>query len=185
LDPYPELTTPRLRLRRWRQEDRAPFAELNADPEVTEHFVSAQSRMESDATVDRIEAHFERHGFGFWAAEHAGVFIGFVGIAVPRFETEFTPCVEIGWRLARAWWGQGLATEGARAALACGFDKLGLDEIVALTVPRNARSRRVMEKLGMVYTQDFEHPLIPEGHPLRRHVLYRLTSRRWRAENMQ
>jgi RimJ/RimL family protein N-acetyltransferase len=176
-----DLTTPRLRLRRWRPEDREPFAALNADPEVAEHFVSVQSRMESDASVDRIEAHFDRHGFGFWAAECTGVFIGFIGLAVPRFETEFTPCVEIGWRLARQWWGRGLATEGARAALAYGFDTLRLDEIVGLTVPGNWRSRRVMEKLGMIYTQDFEHPLVPQGHPLRRHVLYRLK----RAANMQ
>jgi RimJ/RimL family protein N-acetyltransferase len=170
----PELVTPRLRLRRWRAEDREPFAALNADPEVTEHFVSAQTRQESDASVDRIEVHFDRHGFGFWAAEHNGVFIGFIGLAVPRFEAAFTPCVEIGWRLARPSWGSGLATEGARAALAFGFDTLGLDEIVSFTVPGNVRSRRVMEKLGMIYTEDFEHPLIPEGHPLRRHVLYRL-----------
>ncbi|HXP88103.1 MAG TPA: GNAT family N-acetyltransferase [Bryobacteraceae bacterium] len=169
-----DLTTPRLRLRRWRPEDREPFAALNADPEVMEHFPSVLSLAESDALVDRIEAHFENHGFGPWVAEHSGVFIGFVGLAVPRFETSFTPCVEIAWRLARPSWGRGLATEGAHAALAFGFDHLGLDEIVAFTVPGNVRSRRVMEKLGMSYAQDFEHPLIPEGHPLRRHVLYRL-----------
>jgi RimJ/RimL family protein N-acetyltransferase len=172
----PELVTPRLRLRRWLPEDREPFAALNADPQVMEHFPSMLSRMESDAAVDRVEAHFERHRFGFWAAEHAGEFVGFIGLAVPRFETEFTPCVEIGWRLARPWWGRGLATEGARAALAFGFDTLGLDEIVAFTVPGNVRSRRVMEKLGMNYAQDFEHPQVPEGHPMRRHVLYRLKS---------
>jgi RimJ/RimL family protein N-acetyltransferase len=169
-----DLVTPRLRLRRWRAEDREPFAALNADPEVMEHFPSVLSRAESDAALDRIEAHFERHGFGWWAAEHAGAFVGSIGLAVPRFEASFTPCVEVGWFLARPWWGFGLAAEGARAALAFGFDHVGLDEIVAFTVTRNVRSRRVMEKLGMIYAQDFEHPLIPEGHPLRRHVLYRL-----------
>jgi len=147
---------------------------MNADSEVMEHFPSVLSREESDAGVDRVEAHFERHGFGLWAAEHAHLFIGFIGLAIPRFEASFTPCVEIGWRLARPWWGLGLATEGARAALKFGFVDLGLDEIVSFTVPGNLRSRRVMEKLGMRYSQDFEHPFIPEPHPLRRHVLYRL-----------
>jgi len=173
----PVLTTPRLRLRRWLSEDREPFATMNADPIVMEHFPSVLSRAESDASVDRVEAHFDRHGFGFWAVEcleGAASFIGFIGLAVPRFETEFTPCVEIGWRLARPWWGRGLATEGARAALAHGFGPLGLAEIVSFTVPANVRSRGVMEKIGMSYAQDFEHPLVPEGHPLRRHVLYRL-----------
>lgn len=168
----PELATPRLLLRRWRAGDRAPFAALNADPEVMEHFPSVLSRMESDAAVDRIEAHFEHHGFGSWAAEHAGTFIGAIGLAVPPFTADFTPCVEIAWRLARPWWGCGLATEGARAALRFGFDQLKLDEIVAFTVPANLRSRRVMEKLGMNHARDFEHPLIPPGHPLRRHMLY-------------
>jgi RimJ/RimL family protein N-acetyltransferase len=170
----PDLVTPRLRLRGWRVEDREPFAAMNADPLVMEHFPSVLSRTESDELVDRIEANFERRGFGLWAAEHEGAFIGFIGLAVPRFETEFTPCVEVGWRLARPWWGRGLATEGARAALSFGFGHGDLDEIVSFTVPGNVRSRRVMEKLGMIYAQDFEHPMIPEGHHLRRHVLYRL-----------
>jgi RimJ/RimL family protein N-acetyltransferase len=168
------LVTPRVRLRRWRPEDREPFAALNADPLVMEHFLSVLSREESDAAADRIEAHFERHGFGLWAAEFQGTFIGSIGLAVPRFEASFTPCVEIEWFLARPWWGQGLATEGARAVLIYGFETLGLNEIVAFTVPANVRSRRVMERLGMSYAQDFEHPSRPEGHPLRRHVLYRL-----------
>lgn len=106
-------------------------------------------------------------------------FIGFIGLAVPAFEVSFTPCVEIGWRLARPWWGQGLATEGAQAALAYGFEHLKLPEIVSFTVPGNRSSRRVMEKLGMHYTEDFEHPRIEAGHPLRRHVLYRLTCVEW------
>jgi len=139
-----------------------------------EHFPAVLSRAESDATVDRIEAHFEHHGFGPWAAESQGEFIGCVGLAVPRFEAAFTPCVEILWRLARPWWGHGLATEGARACVAYAFEVLQLEEIVSYTVPGNLRSRRVMEKLGMIHTGEFDYPLLPEGHPVRRHVLYRL-----------
>ena len=128
--------------------------------------------------VDRVEAHFALHGFGFWAAELKGTgdFIGFVGLGVPDFEGRFTPCIEIGWRLAAAFWNRGLATEGAHAALGYAFSVLALREVVAFTVPANLRSRRVMEKLGMTHDpdDDFDHPRIPEGHPLRRHVLYRI-----------
>jgi len=170
-----------LRLRRWRPENLEPFAALNADPEVMEHFPSVLSPEETAAGVDRIEKHFETHGFGWWAVEvpSQAPFIGFIGLAVPAFEVSFTPCVEIGWRLARPWWGRGLATEGAQAALAYGFEHLKLPEIVSFTVPGNRSSRRVMEKLGMHYTEDFEHPRIEAGHPLRRHVLYRLTCVEW------
>jgi len=176
-----DLETPRLLLRRWREGDLEPFAALNSDPEVMEHFPSTLSREESDAGVGRIKKHFEDYGYGFWAIEVPGQahFIGFIGLAVLAFETSFTPCVEIGWRLARPWWGQGFATEGARAALAHGFDHLGLPEIVSFTVPGNVRSRRVIEKLGMRYSEDFEHPRIDPGHPLRRHVLYRLSRNEW------
>ncbi len=174
--PGVEIVTPRLRLRRWRPADLEPFAALNADPAVMEHFPSTLSREESEAMFGRMEEHFKKHGYGLWAVEVRGQapFIGYIGLAVPSFEASFTPCVEIGWRLARPWWGQGLATEGARAALAYGFERLGLEEIVAFTVPGNTRSRRVMEKLGMRYSEDFAHPRIEVGHPLRRHVLYRL-----------
>jgi len=177
----PDLETPRLRLRRWRPEDLNPFAALNADPEVMEHFPSALSREESIATVSRIEKHFEKHGYGLWAVELPGEapFIGFIFLAVPAFEASFTPCVEIGWRLARPWWGQGFATEGARAVLAHGFESLKLPEIVSFTVPGNTRSRRVMEKLGMRYSEEFEHPNLPPQHPLCRHVLYRLSRAEW------
>jgi RimJ/RimL family protein N-acetyltransferase len=178
-----ELTTPRLRLRRWRVEDRAPFAALNADPRVMEHMPRLLSRQESDERCAAIEEHFEQRGFGLWAVEIVGEapFAGFIGLSVPRFETSFTPCVEIGWRLAAEYWGRGLATEGARAAAAFGFDHLGLGEMVSYTVPANVRSRRVMEKLGMKHDerQDFDHPLLPEGHPLRRHVFYRLARDDW------
>ena len=172
------LETERLILRRWREADREPFAQLNADPVVMEFFPARLSRAESDEGVDRIEKHFRERGFGFFAAElrSEGAFIGFIGLNVPRFVAHFTPCVEIGWRLAASYWGQGLATEGARAALRYGFDTLGLEEIVAFTIPANLRSRRVMEKLGMTHNSadNFDHPALEPGHPMRRHVLYRL-----------
>jgi RimJ/RimL family protein N-acetyltransferase len=173
-----EIRTARLLLRRWRPADLAPFATLNADPRVMEHFPATLSREESDARIAAIEAHFEQHGFGLWAVEILNVApcAGFIGLSIPRFEAHFTPCVEIGWRLAAEHWGRGYAAEGARAALAFGFEHLGLAEIVSSTVPGNLRSRRVMEKIGMTHDPavDFEHPLLPEGHALRRHVLYRV-----------
>jgi RimJ/RimL family protein N-acetyltransferase len=173
-----ELRTSRLLLRRWRPEARVPFAALNADPRVMEHFPATLSRQESDARVDRIEAHFQKHGYGYWAVEIPGVttFAGFIGLSIPGFEAHFTPCIEVGWRLAFEHWNLGYATEGARAALAFGFDSLQAKEIVSSTVLANVRSRRVMEKLGMTRSpsDDFDHPALPEGHPLRRHVLYRL-----------
>jgi RimJ/RimL family protein N-acetyltransferase len=172
-----EIRTSRLLLRRWSAADRAPFAAMNADPDVMEHFPSVLSRQESDALADRIEAHFAERGFGAWAVEVPGTaaFVGYVGLAVPRFEAAFTPCVEIGWRLAREFWGRGLATEAARAALVFGFEQVGLEEIVSFTVPGNLRSRHVMEKIGMTHDprDDFDHPGLPEGHRMRRHVLYR------------
>ena len=178
MDPS-EIKTQRLILRRWRPEDRTPFAALNADPAVMEHFPSTLSRAESDTLADRIESHFARHGFGLWAVEIPGVapFAGFIGLSVPAFETHFTPCVEVGWRLAREHWGTGYATEGASASLRFGFERLGLDEIVSFTVPANAPSRRVMARIGMHHSpaDEFDHPLLPPGHPLRRHVLYRIT----------
>jgi RimJ/RimL family protein N-acetyltransferase len=173
-----ELRTHRLYLRRWCATDRQPFAALNADPRVMEYFPAPLPREESDALAARIESHFEQHRFGLWAVEIVDVapFAGFIGLSVPRFEAHFTPCVEIGWRLAAECWGCGYATEGARAVLAFGFEQLHLAEIVSFTVPSNLRSRRVMEQLGMTRkpADDFDHPALPEGHPLRRHVLYRL-----------
>jgi RimJ/RimL family protein N-acetyltransferase len=173
-----ELRTDRLLLRRWLAADRDPFAALNADPHVMEHFPATLSREESDARAARIDAHFDQHGFGLWAVEIPNVvpFAGFVGLWVTPFEAHFTPCVELGWRLAAKHWGHGYATEAARAALAFGFETLRLAEIVSFTVPANLRSRRVMEKLGMTHNpaDDFDHPALPEAHPLRRHVLYRV-----------
>jgi RimJ/RimL family protein N-acetyltransferase len=180
----PILTTARLRLRQWREEDLAPFAALNADPQVMEFFPKVLTRAESDAVAGRIRDHFARHGFGLWAVEAPGAadFVGFVGLAVPSFEAHFTPCVEIGWRLAREHWGHGYATEAASAALAFGFGARALEEIVAFTVPANIPSRRVMGRLGMrrLPSDDFEHPAIPDGHPLRSHVLYRLRRADWK-----
>lgn len=171
------VETERLILRRWRDTDREPFARMNADPAVMEFFPACLSRAESDEGVDLVEKHFRDRGFGFFAAELRGQvpFIGFIGLNVPRFVAHFTPCVEIGWRLAAEYWGRGLATEGAVAAMQYGFQTLGLDEIVAFTVPANVRSRRVMDKLGMTHdpADDFDHPRLEAGHPLRRHVLYR------------
>jgi RimJ/RimL family protein N-acetyltransferase len=179
----PEIETERLVLRAWREPDLAPFAALNADPLVMEHFPGVLSRAESDASAARITDHFARHGFGPWAVEVAGVapFAGFVGLSIPSFEAAFTPCVEIGWRLAREHWGRGYAPEAARAALRFGFERLSLDEIVSFTVPANLKSRRVMEKIGMSHDprDDFDHPSIAPGHPLRRHVLYRIGKARF------
>ena len=176
-----EIQTTRLLLRRWREGDRPPFAALNADTRVMEHFPSVLTRAESDAAVDRIEAHFEQHGFGLWAVEvpDQAPFIGFVGLAVPSFNAHFTPCVEVGWRLAVDWWGRGYATEAARAVLAIGFGLLALHEIVSMTVPENKRSRRVMERLGMTRdsADDFDHPSQPDH---RSHVLYRLRATNYR-----
>ncbi len=181
-----ELETERLRLRRWQEPDLAPFIELNADRAVMEHFPSVLDATEVELMLGRIQAHFDRHGFGLWATEvlETGCFIGFVGLAVPTWSASFTPCVEIGWRLAREAWGNGYAPEAARACLTFGYEELGLDEILSFTVPGNRKSRRVMEKIGMAHSpaDDFEHPLIEPGHPLRRHVVYRLLKNDWRLE---
>jgi RimJ/RimL family protein N-acetyltransferase len=173
-----KLQTPRLLLRRWLPTDRPAFAALNADARVMEYLPSVLTPAESDSLADRIELHFERHGFGLWALEIVGVvpFGGFVGLAVPSFEAHFTPCVETGWRLAAEHWGHGYATEAALAVLDVAFGDLALDELVSFTVPKNQRSRRVMERIGMTHNpaDDFDHPALSE--PLRRHVLYRLRS---------
>jgi RimJ/RimL family protein N-acetyltransferase len=173
------IQTTRLHLRQWCAADREPFARLNADARVMQHFPATLSRRESDAFADRIQFHIEEHGWGLWAVEIPGVaaFAGFIGLAEPRFEAHFTPCTEVGWRLAAEFWGYGYASEGAEAALAFGFQALALPEIVSFTVPANIRSTRVMERIGMIRNpaDDFEHPGLPAGHPLRRHVLYRKT----------
>lgn len=171
------IETPRLRLRHWCDADIEPFVAMNADPVVMEHFPSVMTRGQTAASVGRIRAHIAEHGFGLWAVAIPGVtrFAGFVGLAHVRFDAPFTPAVEIGWRLATPFWGYGYATEGARAALAYAFETLALDEIVSFTVPANARSQRVMQRIGMRRdpADDFDHPLLPDGHRVRRHVLYR------------
>jgi RimJ/RimL family protein N-acetyltransferase len=177
------IHTPRLRLRSWTEQDLPAFAAMNADARVMEYLPKLLTPAESDALAGRICGHFERHGFGLWAAEivSGAPFIGFVGLGVPSFQAHFTPCVEVGWRLAYEHWGKGYATEAAEAALAFGFENLQLDQVLSFTVPANQRSRRVMERLGMVRSSadDFEHPVLPEGHPLRQHVLYRLSRADW------
>jgi len=177
--PGPLLRTERLLLRRWRAEDSAPFAQLNADPQVMEHFPATLTRAQSDALIEQIELCFKTHGYGAWAVEVPGEIelAGFVGLWPqndPRLA--FAPAVEIGWRLSRISWGRGIATEAATAALAYGFDRLGIEEVVSFTSAGNARSRAVMERLGMRHdpAEDFLHPQIDVAHRLARHVLYRL-----------
>ena len=171
------IETERLILRQWRPEDHGPFAELNADPNVMEFFPSTHQAAESDALAERNRDLIEENGWGLWAVEiqATGEFAGFTGLVPIPFETRFTPAVEVGWRLAHRFWGHGYAPEAARAAMAFGFDQLGLAEIVAMTAEKNLRSRRVMEKLAMTYdpADDFDHPKIAAGHPIRPHVLYR------------
>jgi RimJ/RimL family protein N-acetyltransferase len=171
-----ELRGERVTLRSWRPDDLEPFAALNADVRVMEHYPAPLSRAESEAFVARVESHFAEHGFGLWAVEIRDVspFVGYVGLSVPGFEAAFMPCVEIGWQLAAEHWGRGFATEAARVAVGFGFSAAGLDEIVSFTVPANRRSIAVMERLGMTFAGEFEHPRLPPGHRLRRHVLYRL-----------
>ena len=177
------LTSARLRLRPWRDEDLPAFAALNADPEVMEYMSKSLNREESDAFAGWIREGIARRGFGLWAVEVFGVsdFIGFTGLSVPSFEAHFTPCVEIGWRLARQFWGFGYATEAARLAMDYGFRSAGLEEIVSFTFVGNIRSRKVMDRLGMTRSpeDDFEHPRLSEGHPLRPHVLYRTNRAQW------
>lgn len=181
----PELRTARLLLRAWRDTDRAPYAALNADPEVMRHFPSTLTREQSDAMVDTLQGAFERRGYGLWAAERLDTssFIGFVGLSSPSWVTDFTPCVEVGWRLAREHWGHGLAPEAANAALDFAFAHVDLpgDEVVSFTTTQNLKSRRVMEKIGMRHdaARDFDHPLLPDWVE-RAHVLYCMS----RAEHM-
>lgn len=176
-----EIQTPRLRLRHWTPADFEPLAALCADPRVMEFFPSVLSRDDTQAMWQRIQDHFARHGFGPWAIEVNGEFAGALGLSWVPFESHFTPVVELGYRMRAEFWGRGLATEAGQAALRYGFESLGLLEIVAFTVPANTRSRRVMEKLGLVFAEEFDHPRIPGGHPMKRHVLYRISRTAWHA----
>jgi 3-dehydroquinate dehydratase/shikimate dehydrogenase len=179
------LRTKRLVLRPWRKSDRTPFAELNADAKVMEHFPKTSTREESDAFADRIAARMEQQGFGLWAVEVPGVadFIGVIGLN-PADAVLRRPVLEIGWRLGAEHWGRGYATEGARASLAHAFDVLERDEVVSFTTTANQRSRHVMEKLGLVHRpeDDFDHPGVPPTWSGRRHVLYRITREQWRSQ---
>ncbi|SDK75268.1 GNAT family N-acetyltransferase [Microbulbifer yueqingensis] len=178
-----EPVTERLQLRQWRDSDRAPFADINADPRVMEYFPSTLTRAGSDAGIDRQIAHIEQHGWGFWAVERLEdmAFMGFVGLKHTPGELPFSPAVEIGWRLDAPYWGYGYATEAARASLAVAFEQLGLEQVVSYTALTNQPSRAVMERLGMCRAPEtFEHPLVPEGSALRRHCLYRITAGQWR-----
>lgn len=172
------IATERLILRTWKSEDCLPFAEMNADPRVREFFPSLRTREQSDQDIRNLQAAYERDGFTMFAAEIAATheFAGFIGLLTMDFEVPSVPqpAVEIGWRLAHQHWGKGLATEGARAALRFAFETLRLPEVVAITVPANVRSRHVMDKIGMKHVPelDFDHPRVPEGHSMRRHVLY-------------
>ena len=172
-----ELRTERLLLRRWTERDRHAFHALNSDPEVMATIGPVMSRAESDAFMNRIESRFGEHGFGLWCVDlvdgGGGEPIGFTGLAVPWFRDG----VEVGWRLRSEHWGHGYAPEAAHACLEFGFGTLGLDEVISFTARTNTKSRRVMQKLGMTHDEsgDFDHPSVPEGSPLRPHVLYRLT----------
>lgn len=179
----PTLETERLLLRTWKTKDRVPFAVINSDPDVMEHFPAPMTAEESDQFVRRIDRHFAQHGFGLWAVEikWARRLIGFCGLAVPTFETHFTPAVEIGWRLAKDSWGTGYATEAATAVLEFGFEEAGIDPILSWTLPVNERSTRVMERIGMKRAPelDFDHPRFMHDDRLRRHVVYRMTRAEW------
>ncbi len=173
----PRLRAERLGVRRWHDADREPFAAVPADPEVMRHYPAPLTRAESDAFVDRIEACFAERGYGLWAVDADALgLVGYVGLWPADFVAPFTPAVEVGWRLATRAWGHGFAPEAARAAVPDGFARLGLHEIVSFTAEGNLASRRVMEKIGMARdpADDFLHPNLPEGHPLRPHVLHRL-----------
>jgi RimJ/RimL family protein N-acetyltransferase len=181
--PIPiEFATSRLRLRQWRSEDREPFAAMNADPVVMKYFSTLDTREGSDRTIDVWQSELEQRGWSNWAVEisDSGAFIGFVGLSVPRRTLPFTPCVEIGWRLAKVHWGKGFATEAAKGALGVAFDTLQLEEVVSFTSCINRASRAVMERIGMINSgEDFDHPALPEGSDLRRHCLYRITGEKW------
>lgn len=178
-----QLETPRLLLRQWREADKQPFAAMSANPQVMEFFPALLSPEQSSAMVDHMQGLIQKRGWGFWALElkQTQQFIGFTGLHVPADELPCSPCVEIGWRLSPEYWGLGLVTEAANAALNYAFSQLKLEEVVSFTVCANQRSRSVMERLGMRQgAENFEHPALPEGHPLREHVLYKISAERFR-----
>lgn len=179
-----ELTTERLKLRQWQDKDYEPFfSQLSADSKVMGYFPSTLDRAASDAFADRIRQLIDEQGWGIWAAElkASGEFIGFVGLHKPIDELPFSPCVEVAWRLAAKYWGNGYAPEAAQAALEFGFEELALDEIVSFTTLQNQRSQTVMKKLGFEFSEEFDHPALPTDSPLLRHRLYRLSKTKWQS----
>ncbi|WP_109513962.1 GNAT family N-acetyltransferase [Pseudomonas ovata] len=183
MEPILTLDSARLSMRQWHDDDLPAFAALCADPQVMRYFPEPLSRLQAAAMIGRLRGHFAELGFGLWALERkdTGAFIGFTGLTVVGFEAPFAPAVEIGWRLAREHWGLGFASEAAWTALGCGFDRLGLDEIVSFTAHSNLPSQKVMQAIGMQPDPlgDFDHPALPDGHPLKPHVLYRINREQW------
>lgn len=178
-----QLATARILMRPWRDSDRQPFAAMNADPDVMRYFPALMTAAQSDALVDRIQAQLNHHGWGLWALEVDGGFIGFTGLAPVKPPNPVAGGVEVGWRLTRSAWGRGYATEAGRAALSFGFDALRLDEVVSFTAVPNEASRAVMRRLGMTHNpaRDFEHPALPPAHELQAHVLYAISQPAYRA----
>ena len=183
MEQIKELESARLHLRPWRDTDLPEFAAMCADPQVMRYFPAPLSRLESAALIGRVRGHFAEYGYGVWALERkdTGAFIGFTGLGVVGFNAPFTPAIEIGWRLARDHWGLGYASEAAWTALRCGFDRLGLEEVVSFTAQSNLSSEKVMQAIGMHHdpADDFEHPKLPADHPLRHHILYRISREQW------
>jgi ribosomal-protein-alanine N-acetyltransferase len=173
------ITTNRLKLRHWRDEDTEPFSQLNKDPEVMRFFPCIQNAEETLAQIGRIKKHFRDYNYGLYAIERIdnGQFIGFTGFTHPNFQSFFTPCVEIGWRLSKENWGRGFATEAAKACLYYGFAELGFKEIYSFTAFVNIPSMNVMQKAGLKMAGEFEHPSLPDGHRLKNHVLYKIASK--------
>jgi len=172
-----EIRTSRLLMRRWQRRDRAPFADINADPEVMRYFPSTLTPRESEALIDRIEEHFVEHGYGLWALEVQGRLVGFTGLSWATWEADFTPAVEVGWRLARTEWGRGFASEAATAAILRGLQDV--DSIVSFTSVSNEPSQRVMQRIGLRHVGDFNHPRLSDQQRLRPHVLYRADRATW------
>jgi [ribosomal protein S5]-alanine N-acetyltransferase len=178
--PNTFIETPRLILRQWQEGDHEPYIQLNADPEVMKFFPSVMAPVQTAAQIEKIAAYIDQHGYGFFAVERKDnrQFIGFTGLGDPGFKADFTPCIEIGWRLSKENWGQGFATEAALACLDFSFDKLGLDEIYSFTSIYNKRSELVMQRIGMSKIGEFDHPLIADGHILKKHVVYKIAADR-------
>lgn len=170
------IETDRLYLRQWAEKDKQEYARLNANPEVMEFFPSVLTAVQSHEQLERLSNDIRRRGYGFFALERKsdGAFLGFTGISHPGFEAPFTPCIEIGWRIDKPYWGNGYATEAAIASLAYAFEWIGVKEVVSSTSIHNQRSEKVMKKIGMKKENEFNHPLLPDGHSLQKHVLYKI-----------